>query len=88
MLSLHREDFYMRSIALRHVLMFMLIASPMAACGSDREERGLTPAGEVAAPESEREMEMTEEERERKFQKEMQGKEIEEFDAAEKSAQE
>jgi hypothetical protein len=45
------------------VILFLAVAAPVLGCGEEKSERGLTPAGEVAAPESAREMSMTEEER-------------------------
>lgn len=41
----------------------LLAALTLNACGGDRTERGLAPAEEAAVPESERELEMTEAER-------------------------
>ena len=48
-------------------LFFFLLLAPLAlACGSDLEERGLTPAVEAAAPADADEMAMTEKERREK----------------------
>jgi hypothetical protein len=66
------------------VLAFVLAFSA-AACGSDEGERGLAPpaSDEVAAPESEKELRMTEEQREQQNDAEEEQVEAEEFDAAE-----
>jgi hypothetical protein len=48
----------------RTVLAASLLAAPgLPACGDDRVERGLAPAEEAAVPESDRQMDMTEAER-------------------------
>jgi len=66
------------------VLAFALAFSA-AGCGSDEGDRGLTPPAndEVAAPESEKELRMTEEQREQQNEQEEENVEAEEFDAAE-----
>jgi hypothetical protein len=65
------------------VLAFVLAFSA-AACGSDEGERGLAPpaSDEVAAPESEKELRMTEEQREQQPAAEEELGAAEEFAAA------
>jgi predicted small lipoprotein YifL len=71
-----------RSILL--VLSFALAFSATG-CGSEEGERGLTPpaSDEVAAPESERELRKTEQQREQENEQQEEQVEAEEFDAAE-----
>ena len=59
-------------------------------CGGDRQERearGLAPRDEVAMPESQGEMKMTEEQRRQKAMQQDQAKEDQEFDEAEQQAE-
>jgi len=58
-----------------------------AACGSDEGQRGLTPSDEVSTPESEKELRMTEEQREQQNYQEEERIEEKEFDAAEGGGQ-
>jgi hypothetical protein len=53
----------------------------LLACGENKLERGLTPPGEAAAPESAREMEMTEEQRRKQEEREEARKERAAFEA-------
>ncbi len=50
-----------------HLLLAVsMLATPCVGCGSDREERGLTPSVESASPASPDEMRLTEKERREK----------------------
>jgi outer membrane murein-binding lipoprotein Lpp len=64
------------------LLLLGIAALPLAGCGGDREERGLSPAVEEAVPMDPKEMEMTEAERRAKAAKEEAAAEKRAFDDA------
>ena len=65
-----------------------LLAAPgLHGCGGERTERGLAPAEEVAVPESERDLGMTEAERQAEIVDEDEAAEDERFDEAERPAE-
>jgi predicted small lipoprotein YifL len=74
-----------RSVAASMLLVVVLSAGSLIGCGSDEGKRGLTPpaSDEVAAPHSVKEDELTEAQRRKQNEQQEQGKEIQEFDAAE-----
>jgi hypothetical protein len=65
------------------LLLLGVAALPLAGCGGDREERGLSPAVEEAVPMDPKEMEMTEAERKARNVKDEEEEEMRAFDEAE-----
>lgn len=65
------------------LLLGVVALAPLAGCGGDREERGLSPAVEEAVPMDPKEMEMTEAERKAKAAKDEAEEEMRAFDEAE-----
>jgi hypothetical protein len=63
--------------------LLVLLAFSMA-CGPNKAERGLAPSDEESTPESAVDMQKTDQEREKEVVREMQQKQIEEFDEGEK----
>jgi len=66
----------------------LLALSPLAGCGRDEAARGLPSAApENASPESKKELKMTEPQRDGQVEKQLQEREIQNFDAAQAQQQ-
>ncbi len=65
------------------VLASLLVLSPLTGCGGDKAERGLADAApENASPESKKDLQMNEQQRDAQVEQQLQQKEIQNFDAA------
>jgi hypothetical protein len=76
-----------RRNAIRIALSIGLLVSPLAACGRDQAQRGLSPPDETSTPESRTDMGETQAQRQEQVEKDMQQEQTQEFDASEQGAE-
>jgi len=78
----------MRNVLRRVALASLLLGLSLGGCGGDREERGLAPDPEVADPQSARELQETEAQRDEQMEVEEDAAETKKFDETEEEAEE
>ena len=78
----------MRNVSRSLALASLLLGLSLGGCGGDREERGLTPDPEVADPQSARELQETEAQRDEQMEVEEDAAETKKFDETEEEAEE
>ena len=78
----------MRNVLRSLALASLLLGLSLGGCGGDREERGLAPDPEVADPQSARELQETEAQRDEQMEVEEDAAETKKFDETEEEAEE
>ncbi len=78
----------MRNVLRGLALATLLLGLSLGGCGSDREERGLAPDPEVADPQSARELEETEAQRDEEMADDLDAAATQKFDETEEEAEE
>jgi len=78
----------MRNVSRSLALASLLLGLSLGGCGGDREERGLAPDPEVADPQSARELQETEAQRDEEMEVEEDAAETKKFDETEEEAEE
>ena len=78
----------MRNVSRSLALASLLFGLSLGGCGGDREERGLAPDPEVADPQSARELQETEAQRDEQMEVEEDAAETKKFDETEEEAEE
>jgi len=78
----------MRNVSRSLALASLFLGLSLGGCGGDREERGLAPDPEVADPQSARELQETEAQRDEQMEVEEDAAETKKFDETEEEAEE